>query len=321
MNRESIVTGLFGIGLGLTLCSVILALTFSKVTGGGNEEITWTSGTYVIKINWVWLSNLFLTCGLGMFVVSSFVPILKRIHIKALLAFIPFSALYLLISALDIVTTYTLIKSGLGNEVNPIMAILINTFGVSYALSLNFAISMFIIISLMYLTEKLYFFSATILPLSFVRGIVVYNNMTLLKGYTLDTWFMALRFAILDNIPMIILFALSSILGATLILAFPEKEGEYPLLSLPNLLSLKSRLRKGENYDKKEILPVTERNTAEVVEELVNPVELTLLLERFRIKQEIINTLIEISKEISRKKGIPINKVTLQDIIEELRKK
>lgn len=318
MNRESIVTGLFGLGLGLTLCSVILALTFSKATGGGSEEIAWTSGTYVIKINWVWLSNLFLICGLGMFAVSSFVPVFKRVNIKTLLTFIPFSALYLLIAAFDVVTTHTLIKSGLGNEVNPIMAILINTFGVSYALSLNFAVSMFIIIALIYLTEKLYFFLAAILPISFVRGVVVYNNMTLLKNYTFDSWFMALRLAVLDNIPMIILFFLSLILGATLVLAFPEEEGEYPLLSLPKLASLRSRLRRGEG--KEEVLLTTEKEMEEV-EELVNPLELTLLLERFRIKQEIVDTLLEISREISRKKGIPMDQVTLQDIIKELKRR
>lgn len=313
MNRESIVTGLLGLGLGLTLCSVILALTFSKVAKG--EELTWTYGTYMVSINWVWLSDLFLTCGLGMFAVSSFIPLLKKVSLKTLLTSLPFSAFYLLMAAFDVVTTHVLVKSGLGNEVNPIMALLINTFGVSYALSLNFALSLFIIIGLMYFTEKLHLFSAVVLPISFVRGLVVYNNMKVLEGYTLNLWFVTLRNSLIENVPMIILFSLSVALGATIAFAFPEEEGKYSLIS-----GLKSRLRVGS---KSEYIPTENLQlpTETIEDEQIDPIEFTLLLERFRIKQEVVETLLDISREISRKKGIPMNQVTLQDVIEELKRR
>ncbi len=88
-----------------------------------------------------------------MFVVAASIPVLKRICPKTLATLFPFSAFYLLIVAFDVVTAHVLIKSGLGNEVNPLIAVLINTFGVIYALSLK---------------------------------VVVYNNMKLPEGYTLS---------------------------------------------------------------------------------------------------------------------------------------
>jgi len=326
MNRESIVMGLFGIGLGLTLCSVLVAFTFSKVTT--KETLTWTSGTYMISLNWVWLCDLFLTAGLGMFVVSALYPISKRISLKTLLTLIPLSATYILIAALDIVTTDRLIKSGLGNEVNPIMAFLIDSFGVSYALSLNLVVSIFIIIGLIYFTENFYLFSAVVSPILLIRGIVVYNNMSLLKSYTLDTWFLILREYIVLNIPMIIIFFTAVICGLTISFAFPEEEGEYRL-SLRDLgsfirgfnpLRLGTTLRrsrvKTENADVEVVKPEIPED-----EMPIDPIEFTLLLEKYRIKQEVVETLLKICEDISQKKKIPVGKVTLKDIIDELNKR
>jgi len=316
VNREGIVTGLLGLGLGLTTCSVILALTFSKVTRG--EELTWTSGTYMISVNWVWLSNLFLTCGLGMFIVAATIPILKRVAPKTLIAIVPISAIYLLIAGLDIVTTHVLVKSGMGNEVNPIMSLLINVFGVSYALSLNFALSIFIIIGLIYFTERFLLFSAFALPISVIRGFVVYGNMKLIKGYTFSLWFTVLKNLAFMNLPMAILFFLSVALGITLALAFPEEEGEYSFLSIPSLRSLRLSSKTEQNELKERLK--TGLVSEELMDEFVDPVEFTLLLEKFRIKQEVVESLLEISKEVSKKKGIPPDQVTIKDIVEELRR-
>ncbi len=320
MNRESIVTGLFGLGLGLASCSIIIAFTFSRVAKG--EELTWTSGTYMISINWVWLSNLFLTCGLGMFIVSAAIPVLKRIKIKTLVTLLPLSAFYLLIAAFDIATTHVLIKSGMGDEVNPIMTMLINTFGVSYALSLNFIVSIFIIVGLIYFTEKFYLFSAVVLPLSVIRGFVVYNNMKLIENYTLNVWFLILENMTVENIPMIILFSLSVVMGTTVALAFPETEGEYAPLSLKGLrefnpLKLKNIVRKKSEDVEEEFIHLSPETE---IDQIIDPVEFTLLLERFRIKQEVIESLLKISEEISRKKGLPPDQITLKDIIDELKK-
>ncbi len=321
MNRESIVMGLFGLGLGLTLCSVVIAFTFSKVTR--TETLTLTSGTYMISLNWVWLCDLFLTAGLGLFIVSALYPVSKRINVKTLLTLIPLSALYLLIAALDVVSTDRLIKSGLGNEVNPIMAMLINSFGLSYALSLNFVVSVFIVIGLIYFTERLHVFSAVILPISFIRGMIVYNNMILLKNYTLNTWFLILQEYIITNIPMMIIFFTAVAGGLTISLAFPEEEGEYRLSLRKAIMSFNPlKLRTKTEQSSIELTkPEPEKNLETSEEYLIDPVEFALLLERYKMKQEIVETLLKVCENISRKKGIPMDKVTLKDIIDELNKK
>ena len=423
MNRESIVTGLLGLGLGLALCSVILALTFSRVAGG--EELTWTYGTRLIRINWVWLSNLFLTCGLGMFVVAALMPVLRRVSLRTLAASLPLSAVYLLISALDVVTTRVLIDSGMGDEVNPFMAALMNVFGTSYALSLNFAVSLFVIIALLYFAERLPLFSAVVLLISFVRGLVVHSNMNIVEGYTLSTWLAALESSLIESVPTAILFALSVVLGVTTAFAFPEEEEELPQpgerpspgerppfgerppsgerpspgerpqpLSTPIPGSTLLRALRagagsggGGDEDKGELrLPlrsppstaasaasaapsaassasassagggravrVAEEAAGRVAEEAaeraagraadaegaagraaeevaggvagdlgVGAVELAFLLERFRMEREVLEALLEVSREVSRRKGIPVSKVTLQDVIEELKRR
>jgi len=324
MNRESIVTGLFGLGLGLTLCSVIVALIFANITKG--DVLSITSGTTLININWVWLSNVFLTCALGMFVVSATVPLIKKVKPKTLIALIPLSVLYLVISAFDILTTDVLVKHGLGNEVNPVMSFIMSIFGVSYGLSLNFAVSIFIVIGLMYTTRKFLAYSATLTPISFVRGLIVFNNMTLLKHTNLEYWLLQMNLMIKQNLFLIILFSIAVVLGLTLTYSFPETEGEYRLPTFKdflrvNPLKIRRKTTKKPTKVTRE-LTLTDASDVDKIDEMFfDPFEFTLLLERYRMKQEVINTLIEISKNISERKGIPVDKVTLKDIMDELRKR